>query len=380
MRSAKTGDTLMGENKVPAFDLQRQYQDIKAEIDAAVAGVLAGGNFILGEEVAGFEAEFAQYLGAKYGVGVGSGTEALHLSLLALGIGAGDEVITVANTAVPTVSAISETGASPVLVDIKYDTYTMDIARLETAITPKTKAIIPVHLYGNAVDMESLMKVAGKHHLAVVEDACQAHGAEYEGRKVGTIGTIGAFSFYPTKNLGGYGDGGMVITSDETLAGKMRQLRFYGMADKEKYLHVIKGINSRLDEMQAAILRVKLRHLDKWNESRRAKAALYSQLLPREHVNLPYEPPYARHVYHLYVVRTERRDELRRYLKRHGIDTLIHYPAPIHLQPAYADLSLGKGAFPVSEKCAREILSLPMFPELSDVEIRQVAQAICDFF
>ncbi|MFC2001649.1 DegT/DnrJ/EryC1/StrS family aminotransferase [Chloroflexota bacterium] len=370
----------MGENKVPAFDLQRQYQDIKTEIDAAVAGVLARGNFILGEEVAGFEAEFAQYSGAKYGVGVGSGTEALHLSLLALGIGAGDEVITVANTAVPTVSAISETGASPVLVDIKYDTYTMDIAQLEAAITPRTKAIIPVHLYGNAVDMESLMKVAGKYQLVVVEDACQAHGAEYKGRKVGTIGTIGAFSFYPTKNLGGYGDGGMVITSDEALAGKVRQLRFYGMADKEKYLHVIKGINSRLDEMQAAILRVKLRHLDKWNESRRAKAALYNQLLPEEFISLPYEPPYARHVYHLYVVRTERRDELRRYLKRHRIDTLIHYPTPIHLQPAYADLGLGEGAFPVSEKCAREILSLPMFPELSDVEIRHVAQTVRDFF
>lgn len=370
----------MGENEIPTIDLQRQYQDIKSEIDKAIAKVLERGNFILGEEVEGFEVEFAQYSGAKYGVGVSSGTEALRLSLLALGIGAGDEVITVANTAVPTVSAISQTGARTVLVDIKHDTYTMDTAQLEAAISSKTRAIIPVHLYGNAVDMEPVMNIADRYNLAVIEDACQAHGTEYNERKVGAIGTMGAFSFYPTKNLGGYGDGGMVVTSNEVLASKVRQLRFYGMTDKEKYLHVIKGVNGRLDEIQAAILRVKLKHLDKWNESRRAKAALYNQLLPREHVSLPHESPYAKHVYHLYVVRTQRRDELRRYLKRHKVDTLIHYPTPIHLQPAYDDLNLKGGAFPVSEKCAREVLSLPMFPELREAEIQQITRAICDFF
>ena len=366
-----------GESPIPAFDLTRQYKEIKEEIDAAVARVLEKGNFILGKEVERFEEEFAQYLGAKYAVGVGSGTEALHLSLLALGIGRGDEVITVPNTAVPTVSAISQAGARPVLVDIKSDTYTLDTAQLEAAITPRTKAIMPVHLYGNVVDMEPLMNIARKNKLAVIEDACQAHGAEYKSKKVGTIGTFGAFSFYPTKNLGGYGDGGVIITSDGALARKARLLRFCGMTDKDKYIHIIKGINSRLDEIQAAILRVKLKHLDRWNDSRRAKTALYSQLLPQAYV--PPEPAYAKYVYHLYVIRTERRDELRRYLSLNKIGTSIHYPVPVHLQPSYADLNLAEGSFPVAERYAREVLSLPMFPELSDKEIQYVVNNISDF-
>jgi len=365
---------------IPTFDLKRQYNGIKEEIDEAIAKVLERGSFILGEEVERFEEEFAQYLGAKFAVGVGSGTEALHLSLWALGIGPGDEVITTPNTAVPTIAAISLTGTRPVFVDIDPQTYTLDIARLESAITSKTKAVIPVHLYGNAVDMGPLMKIAKKNNLAVIEDACQAHGAEYKGTKVGAIGNAGAFSFYPTKNLGCYGDGGMIVTNDEALAQKTRLLRFYGMSDKDKYIHVIKGINSRLDEIQAAILRVKLKYLEDWNDLRRAKASLYQQLIPQRYVQLPYEPPYAKHVYHLYVVRTERRDELRNHLNSHNINTLIHYPTPIHLQPSYLDLKLNKGSFHATEKCTGEILSLPMFPELADGEIEYIARTIADFF
>jgi len=368
------------ENMIPIFDLKRQYESIKEEIDEAIARVLEKGYFILGEEVQGFEQEFARYVGAEYGVGVGSGTEALHLSLLALGIGQEDEVITVSTAAVPTVSAISQAGAKPILVDINPETYTMDISKLEAAITPKTKAVIPIHLYGNVVDMDPLMNFARKNNLAVIEDACQAHGAEYKGERVGAIGNLGAFSFYPTKNLGGYGDGGIIVTNDEALAQKVRLLRFYGMTDQDKYIHIIKGINSRLDEMQAAILRVKLKHLDEWNNSRRAKAALYHQLLPHNYLHLPYEPPYAKHIYHLYVIRTERRDELRSYLKAHNIGTLIRYPIPIHLQPSYSDLNLSKGSFPCAEKCAKEILSLPLFPELSEEEIQYVAKTISNFF
>lgn len=365
---------------IPFFDLKRQYKDIKEEIDEAIARVLEKGCFILGEEVERFEEEFAQYIGVKYAVGVGSGTEALHLSLLSLGIGQGDEVITVPNTAVPTVSAISLTGAKPVFVDIDPETYTLDTAQLEAASTLRTKAIIPVHLYGNVVDMDPLMDIAKKRALAVIEDACQAHGAEYKGKKVGAIGLLGAFSFYPTKNLGCYGDGGMIVTNDEALARKIKLLRFYGMTDKEQYIHVIKGINSRLDEMQAAILRVKLRHLDKWNDLRRARAALYHKLLPRREIQLPKEPSYAKHVYHLYVVRAERRDELRSYLSLNNIGASIHYAMPIHLQPSYSDLNLARGSFPIAERSAREILSLPMFPELQEEESGHIAKVVCRFF
>ncbi len=375
----ETKNTNRDKSPIPAFDLKRQYKEIKEEIDGAIARVLEKGNFILGEEVERFEEEFARYIGAKYGVGVGSGTEALHLSMLALGIGQGDEVITVPNTAVPTAAAISLTGAKPTFVDINTETYTLDTAQLKAAITPRTRAIIPVHLYGNVTDMDPLMDIARKNNLAVLEDACQAHGGEYKGKKVGAIGNLGAFSFYPTKNLGGYGDGGMIITNDEALARKARLLRFYGMEDKDKYIHVIKGINSRLDEIQAAILRVRLKHLNRWNDLRRAKAALYNQLLPKN-ISLPYEPPYAKHVYHLYVIRSGRRDELRNYLSHNNIGTAIHYPVPIHRQPSYSELDLAEGSFPVSERSAREILSLPMFPELQPEEIKSVATAINHFY
>jgi dTDP-4-amino-4,6-dideoxygalactose transaminase len=365
---------------VPVFDLKRQYAEIREEIDGAYARVMGRGNFILGEEVAAFEEEFARYLGVKYGVGVASGTEALYLSLLAAGVGIGDEVITVPNTAVPTVSAISQTGAKPVFVDINPDNYTMDTARLESAVTPRTKAVIPVHLYGNVADMTPLMEIARKHKLAVIEDCAQAHGAEYKGKKAGTIGTMGAFSFYPTKNLGAYGDGGMVVTDDEFLARKLKLLRNYGQTDKEKYLHIIKGINSRLDELQAAVLRVKLKHLDRWNKKRREIAALYNKLLSGLPLALPAEASYARYVYHLYVVRAERRDDLRQYLAGNDIGSAVHYPIPVHLQPAYADLNLAAGSFPAAEKYAAEVVSLPMFPELREEEIQFIAATIAAFF
>jgi len=364
---------------VPAFDLKRQYGAIKEEVDEAMSRVMARGSYILGEEVEGFEEEFARYVGAQHAVGVASGTDALYLSLLALGVGPGDEVVTVPNTAVPTAVAISQTGATPVLVDVCPDTFTLDVSQLEAAITPKTKAIVPVHLYGGAADMDPLMGVARRHDLAVVEDACQAHGAEYRKSKAGGIGSAGAFSFYPTKNLGCYGDGGMIVTNDENLARKARLLRFYGMTDRDRYVHSIKGINSRLDEIQAAVLRVKLRHLDDWNETRRAVAILYGRLLPAD-VIPPCEPAYARHVYHLYVVKAERRDELRRHLRTNGIGTAIHYPLPIHLQPAYADLRLAEGTYPAAERCAGQILSLPMFPELTAGEVERVVEAIGRFF
>ena len=365
---------------IPFFELKRQYISIKEEIDEAIARVLEKGNFILGEEVERFEEEFAHYVGAKYAVGVGSGTEALHLCLLSLGVGRGDEVITVPNTAVPTVSAISLTGAKPVFVDIDSETYTLNTVQLDAAITPRTKAIVPVHLYGNAVDMEPLMETAQNNGLAVIEDACQAHGAKYKGKRVGAIGLLGAFSFYPTKNLGCYGDGGMIVTSDEALARRVKLLRFYGMSDQEQYTHIIKGINSRLDEMQAAVLRVKLRYLDRWNDLRRERAALYCKLLPKDFLQLPNEPSYAWHVYHLYVVRTEQRNELSLYLRLNNIRTSIHYPIPIHLQPSYSDLNLSSGSFTIAEKYAHEVLSLPMFPELREDEVEHISRVIRCFF
>ncbi len=306
---------------------------------------------------------------------MGSGTEALHLALLACGVQPGDDVATVALTAVPTASAISFAGARPLLVDIDPRTFTMDPNRLEAAITPRTKAILPVHLYGQTADMDPILEVARRRGIPVIEDACQAHGAEYRGRRTGTLGVMAAFSFYPTKNLGACGDGGAVTTDDPTLADRLRLLRNYGQ--RKRYYHESKGFNSRLDELQAAILRVKLRDLNRWNEARRAKARLYDSLLGE--VVLPLEADYARHVYHLYVIRCRRRDELQRFLADRGIGTLIHYPVPVHLQEAYRDLGLSRGALPVTERCAEEILSLPLYPELPDAQIVEVAEAINQF-
>lgn len=363
---------------IPTVDLKAQYSTIKAEIDDAIAHVLESGIYILGENVRLFEEEFAGYTGAKYGVSVASGTDAIHLALLACGIQNGDEVITVSNTATPTVLAISYTGARPVFVDIDPDTYNMDISNVERAITDKTRAILPVHLYGQAVDMGPLMELARKYDLKVIEDAAQAHGSEYRGRKVGTFGEVGCFSFYPTKNLGAYGDGGIAVTNNYEIAEKLRLLRNYGQV--RSYHSLIKGYNSRLDELQAAILRVKIKKIDKWNERRRRNAFMYDDMLKGSGVIIPMESKNSRHVYHLYVVRCEKRDELREWLASNGISTNIHYPVPVHMQKAFSDLGMGPGMLPVTEKYAEQILSLPMYPELCGEQIELVSSMIARFY
>ncbi|HWI41865.1 MAG TPA: DegT/DnrJ/EryC1/StrS family aminotransferase [Verrucomicrobiae bacterium] len=353
-----------------------QYLAYKDEIDGAVARVLASGRYILGEEVRLFEEEFASFTGACFGVGVGSGTEALHLALAALGVGAGDEVITVSHTAVATVAAIELTGATPVLVDIDPVHFTMDPKAVEAAITPRSRAIVPVHLYGLPVEMRPILEISRRHGLKVVEDCAQAHGAVYGGRRIGSLGDFACFSFYPTKNLGALGDGGMVVTSDPHLAAQARLVREYGWA--ERYVSHCKGWNSRLDELQAAVLRVKLRRLDADNEARGRIAARYDRELAGCGLVLPARRGGSSHVYHLYVVRSERRDELKGFLLERGIMALIHYPAPIHRQPAYRLLP-GGDALPETERAAAEILSLPMYPELSDGEQSLVIEAIKEF-
>jgi dTDP-4-amino-4,6-dideoxygalactose transaminase len=362
---------------IPASDVLRQYKLIKKDIDKAIFETLKSGWFVLGEKVKKFESEFANFTGTKYCVGVGSGTEALHIALAACGVKAGDEVITVPNTAVPTVCAITLAGAKPVFVDIDPITFTMDPAKLENKITKKTKAIIPVHLFGQSADMGPIMKIARKHKIFVVEDACQAHGAMYKGKKVGSIGDIGCFSFYPSKNLGCFGDGGAITTNNAKLFDRSWMMRNYGQ--RVRYVHDEKGFNSRLDEIQAAILSVKIKHLDKWNKRRREIAALYDKELKHSDVITPIEAGYGKHVYHLYVVRTDKRDKLMDHLKKNGVNTIIHYPIPVHMQKAYSDLKLKAGSFPVAEMYAREILSLPMFPELTDKEARKVAALIRGF-
>jgi len=362
---------------IPVFDLKGQYNAMKDEINEAVARVLESGWFILGQEVEAFEEEFAAYCGLSRGIGVGSGTEALHLALLACGVEPGDEVMTVPHTAVATVAAIELTGARPVFVDIDPASYTLAPDHLESRITARTRAVVPVHLYGQAADLDPLLEIAQRHGLTVVEDCAQAHGAEYKGQRVGPFGCVACFSFYPTKNLGAYGDGGMVVTDDGALAQKVRLLRQYGW--EKRYVSSLKGLNSRLDELQAAILRVKLRHLDEWNEARRARARLYDELLAGSGVATPIEMDYGRHVYHLYVIRYPHRDELKDYLAEHGVGTAIHYPVPIHLQEAYRDLGYRRGDFPVTEACADEILSLPLYPELREDEVRGIGKLVKDY-
>lgn len=365
--------------QIPFFELNRQYLSIQAEIDQAVARVFRSGWYILGEELKAFEIEFSAYCRSRYAVGVGSGTDALQLALLACGVKAGDEVITVPNTAVPTVVAIVAAGARPVMVDIDPKTYTMDPERLKSylesqSLPLKAKAVVPVHLYGHPADMGPIIEIAKKYELRVIEDACQAHGAEYCGTRVGTLGDAGCFSFYPTKNLGGYGDGGMVVVNEESLANNLRMLRNYG--EESKYKNAVYGYNSRLDELQAAVLRVKLRHLDEWNQRRRSIAELYRKLLTCSGLSLPCEAAYAKHIYHLYVVRSPERDSLQQKLKEQGISTSIHYPMPIHYQKAYQGLGYVRGDFPVSERFSSEILSLPLYPELTDEQIEYVCHTI----
>ena len=359
---------------VPFLDLKAQYRSIKTEIDAAVLAVLDSAQFVLGEEVAAFEREFAAYCGAAQGIAVNTGTSALHLALLAVGVGPGDEVITVSHTFVATVAAIRYTGARAVFVDIDPVTFTMDPARIEQAITPRTKAIIPVHLYGHPADLDPIMEVARRHQLIVIEDAAQAHGAKYRGRPVGSIGDLACFSFYPGKNLGAYGEGGMVVTSNESWTRTIRMLRDWGQ--DRKYHHVLAGFNYRMEGIQGAILRVKLRHLEKWTEARRAHAKRYQQILQGCGVGLPGEAGWARHVWHVYAVRTANREGLMKALGERGVQTAIHYPVPVHLQPAYTDPAWGVGSFAHSEKAASEVVSLPMFPEMSEEHLEAVASAL----
>jgi len=354
-----------------------ENMELRAELEAAFDAVLKGGRFILGPEVEAFEAEFAAYIGLPYGVGVGSGTEALHLALRALDIGIGCEVITVAHTAVATVAAIEMAAARPVLVDIQPDTYTIDVAQVEQAITPQTRAVIAVHLYGHPADLAPLLALCNRRNLVLIEDCAQAHGAGYHGKKVGCWGKAGIFSFYPTKNLGAIGDGGMVVSNDRHLIERLRALREYGW--KERYISHEPGLNSRLDELQAAFLRVKLKHLDA-NNSRRARlASNYSSELASL-VTTPVEKEGCRHAYHLYVVRTPQRDALRAWLHERGIGTLIHYPVPVHLQPAYMGRVACLNPLPVTQQCAREVLSLPLYPQLLDEHASRVIAAIQEFF
>ncbi|MGE0040296.1 MAG: DegT/DnrJ/EryC1/StrS family aminotransferase [Vicinamibacterales bacterium] len=359
---------------VPLVDVKAEYRGIKDEIDSAVAHVFETGQFVLGEEVEAFEREFAARCGVAHGVGVSSGTSALHLALLAAGIGPGDEVITVPFTFVATVAAIQYAGARPVLVDVEPRSLTMDVAAVEAAITPRTKAIMPVHLYGQPADMDPILAIAARHGLTVIEDAAQAHLARYRDRPVGSLGHMACFSFYPSKNLGACGEGGMVVTGDEAAAARLRLLRNWGQ--ENRYAHVIPGFNARLQGIQGAVLRVKLRHLDAWTDERRRHAAQYRALLEGADLVLPEEMPYARHVYHLFTVRSAGRDALAARLAEAGIQTGRHYPVPVHLQPAYADLGYGAGEFPVSERAASEVLSLPMYPQLTEAQVTAVAEAV----
>jgi len=363
--------------QVPFVDLGAQYRTIEGEIGEATSRVIQQSDFILGREVSLFEEEFAAFCEAKYAIGVDSGTSALELALRAYDIGPGDEVITAANSFIASALAISHAGARPILVDVDPSTYTVDVSAIEKAITPRTKAVIPVHLYGHPAHMNPIRELADKHGLVIIEDACQAHGTRYKGRRAGSLGHAAAFSFYPGKNLGAYGDGGIVVTNDRGIARRLEMLRNYGQ--KEKYQHLFRGYNRRLDTLQAAVLRVKLRYLEKWNAARRWNAVLYHKFLDGCGLLLPGEAPGAESVWHLYVIRAEQRDALKEHLLSRGISASIHYPIPIHVQPAYLDLGYKKGDFPVTESCAHQVLSLPMYAEISQDQIEYVAKTIRDF-
>lgn len=363
---------------IPLVDLKAQYAAIRSEIRTAVDDVLDGARFIQGPAVAEFERKFAAFCGAGFAVGVGSGTDALTLALRALGVGAGDEVVTAANTFAATAEAVVAVGARPVFVDVDARHFNMTAEGLDAAVTPRTRAAVPVHLYGQPAPMAEIMDVARRRSIKVVEDAAQAHGSECGGRRVGSWGDAAAFSFYPAKNLGAFGDAGAVVTGDEEIAGAVRMLRDHGRTGK--YRHERVGVNSRLDALQAAVLDVKLGHLEEWNRARRAVAAAYDAALDAAPgLTLPVETPGARHVYHLYVVRTRRRDELRRYAAENGVGVGIHYPVPLHLQPAFRHLGYGPGRFPVAERLADSILSIPLYPEMQDAQVAQVVRTLTAF-
>lgn len=362
---------------VPFVDLKAQYASIKSEVDAAIARVLENTAFILGPQVAAFENAFAEYVGAGFCIGVNSGTAALQLALMACGVGDGDEVIAPSFTFFATAEAVSILGAKPVFVDIDPLSCTMDPAQWEAAITARTRAIIPVHLYGQPADLDPILEIAKRHQLRVIEDAAQAHGAEYKGQRVGALGDAGCFSFYPSKNLGAYGEAGAIVTNNEGLAQKLRLLRDHGSTSK--YAHAIVGYNFRMEEIQAAVLNVKLPHLNGWNNSRRERAAVYNDLLKDCGVSLPREMEYARHIYHVYAIQSEQRDELQKHLATNGIQTGVHYPIPIHLQPAYVSLDYRAGDLPVTERLSQQVLSLPMFPELRADQQSHIARSIRSF-
>ncbi len=370
-------ETVCKKPMIPFVDLRAQYLSIKEEIDGAIAEVLDSCQFVLGEKVEAFESDFAGYCQTRYALGVNSGTSALHLALLAAGVKPGDEVITVSYTFVASVAAIRYTGARPVLVDIDPRSGTMDPARLEAAITPRTKAIMPVHLYGNCADMDPILEIARRHDLIVIEDAAQAHGAEYKGQRAGSIGSLACFSFYPGKNLGAYGEGGAVVTNDVDCAGVIRRLRDHGQT--QKYHHDTVGYNYRMEGMQGAVLGVKLRHLDDWNAARRKHATHYLGLLADTRLRLLEEMPLTRSVYHIFPVFTPQRENLGEYLKERGISTGIHYPIPVHLQAGYRDLGYKVGDFPHTEQASNEVLSLPIYAELSSEAVTAVSDSIRQF-
>jgi dTDP-4-amino-4,6-dideoxygalactose transaminase len=362
---------------IPLVDLKVTFEPLKEQIFKAWEEALNGMRLFLGPNVQAFEQEFAAYCGTKHAIGVADGTNAVHLALRACGIGPGDEVITVSYTFIATTEAIMLAGATPVFVDIDPVTYNMDVSQIESRITPRTRAILPVHLYGQCADMDPIMEIAARHNLYVIEDACQAHGAEYKGRKAGNLGHIAAFSFYFTKNLGAYGEGGIVTTNDDALAKKVRMLRDHG--SEKRYYHEFLGWNARLDELQAAVLRIKMPHLDEWNEGRRQAAQLYTRLLEPLGFVLPAEAPYNHHVYHLYVIRCPYRDALRQYLTDNNIGTGVHYPVPNHLQNSFKEFGYGPGTLPVTESVSHEILSLPMYAGITPAQVERVAGLIHAF-
>lgn len=360
--------------QVPFVELKTQYAALQHEIEAAMTKVFAQSQFILGPEVEEFEQKFAAYCQVQHAIAVNSGTSALHLALIAAGIKPHDEVITVAMTFVATVAPILYCGAKPVLIDVNPITWNLDPSQLEDAITPRTKAIIPVHLHGLMADMGPIMKVANHHNITVIEDACQAHGATYQGKTAGSIGKINAFSFYPGKNLGAYGEGGAVVTQDSALAEEVRLLRNFGQA--EKYHHILKGFNYRMETLQAAILSVKMKYIDQWIQQRIQVAQWYYERLTELPLQLPYRPTTDRHGFHVFAIRTSHREMIKQALANRGIATQIHYPTPVHLQAAYADLGYGKGSLPVSEQLAQEFLSLPLYPEMTETQVDYVCEQL----
>ncbi len=362
--------------RIPLVDLKNQYQNIKEDVLSEISQALDSMQLFLGKNVQALESDFAGYCGTEFAIGVSSGTDALHIALRACGIGPGDEVITVSHTFIATVEAIILAGAKPVLIDIDPETYNMDTSQVEKAITSKTKAIIPVHIYGYPADMDPIIEIARNHDLKIIEDACQAHGAEYKGRRVGSLGDIGCFSFYFTKNLGAYGEGGIITTSDPDIARRCRMLRDHGQ--NEKYHHALIGINGRLDELQAAVLRIKLPHLENWIEKRRVLAQAYNEGLPESLIK-PQDMPWAKHVYHLYVVRTPERDQLREWLESKDVGAGMHYPIPVHLQEAWRACGGGELSLPVTEKITKEIISLPMYPELTLEEAGIICSYVREF-